>query len=300
MYIQFISFGIYILLIGCSETFVKEETVPIHEEPLKQILTPEEQLMQIIDYKNLPQSPTSMKPGFSFNTRDYTLLHSFDKTRDSISLLGKGVVMQNVVLEDNETELFCYLIVNSNSCNEARENLIDFVPSITMKMITSFTMSSADIGEFNIVPKHSSDKIVDLIHFIRNNIVVSLLVTEGEFDVESLAKKIDEKIQGLIDYDDYGIELISPQINRIISPKEKILLNNIFKITIDMAEKPTNDDLLSFIKYDEDKLNLEEQDGLNAIFEALRIGETVINFTVVDKKSLLSTTESKKINISEK
>lgn len=279
-----------LFLVVCSEFQYKEETM----------LSSEEQLKQIINYNDLPQPPTFIKPGFYFNVRDYPLLQSLKMTRDRLSLLEKDVVMQHIALEGNETELFLYFIANSISSQKAREKTISFAASMTSMMMDAFTSGPPDVGEFNIVTQHPSGKIIDMVHFVRNNIGVTVFLRGGEFEVASLARQIDENIQGMKDYDRKTIKSISPQINRITQSEKKILLNSTFEISIVVDQKHTTNDLLYIVGYDEDKINLEEDDGPQATFTALEIGETVINCTVVDRKTLLSTSDSIKINIFEK
>jgi hypothetical protein len=122
----------------------------------------------------------------------------------------------------------------------------------------------------------------------------------GKFDVARLAKQIDENIRGTKDYNQNTIKSISPQIKKINLPDKKIFLNKMFKIYIVMNQEYKQDDLLYFLQYDDDRVNLEDQDGPHAKFEALMPGETVINCTVVDRKTLLSTSDSIKINIFKK
>jgi len=264
------------------------------------MLTSEEQLKQIIKYDDLPQPPISLKPGFHFNILDYPLLQPFKKIRDSISLMKKDVVMQHIVLQNKEIYLFFYIIVSSSSCNDAREQTISAVATMSMMMMNAFTTSPADIGDFNIIPKHPTGKIVDLIHFVRNNIGVTLFLREGKFDVARLAKQIDQNIQSMKDYDQHTIKLLSPQINRVTLPDKEILLNDVFEIYIGLGQASDQDYLLYFFEYNDDNLNLEDEEGPRASFKALRPGENVINCVVVDNRNLLSTSKELIINIFEK
>jgi hypothetical protein len=274
----------------CSR-YVKEEGT---------VLSAEDRLKKIISYDSLPPCPTSLKAGFHFAVQDYPLLNSFNVEETTISaLMDANVVRQEINLTDKSNELTIYFIISSTNCVSAREQTISWASWMTSLPMDAFISGSDDIGEFNIITDHPSGRATFLIHFVRNNIGVSIVVDEGDFNIESLAKQIDKKIQNMKDSDSNAIKSISPQIKSIVSSVQKIVLNQMFTITVVMDGNHNEDELLFFVQYDEDRVNLEEQEGKTATFKALIPGETIIYFSVVDRKSLLATADSIKISIAE-
>jgi hypothetical protein len=278
------------LIIGCAGSLKKEGTM----------LTSAEQLKQIIDYDHLPQPPVSLKPGFYFNSKDYPVLESLKMTEDTISLLENGVAMQHIVLEDDDTTLFFYFIVNSKSCTELRDKFIEFVSSLTSMTMDAFNSGPSGIGEFNIIRAYPSGKISNIVHFVRNNIGITVFVREGKFDIESLARQIDRDIQKKKDYNQDTIRSVSPHVSRIQAPDHDIPLNSRFETSIIMDENSEQGGVIYIFQYDDDMINMESEDGQHRTFTALMSGKTIINCTAVDRRTLLSTSKSSEINIVDK
>lgn len=269
----------------------------IKEKPMP---TSEEKLKNIINYNGLPPAPDFLKPGICFDSADYTLPSSLEMTRDTITLLENHVVMRHIVLQDEINTIFYYLIVSSNSCNEAREQTISLIADMTMMTMDMFSLGPSDIGELSIVPIHPEKKVGNLIFFVRNNIGVAILVREGDIDVAGLSKQIDRYIKATKDYDSKALRSITPHISKIAAPDEEIILNEKFKLSIVIDQKSGQNDMLYIFQYDDEMVYIESEDGPHAVFEAVMPGKTIINCTAVNRKDLLSTSKSIEINIIDK
>lgn len=259
------------------------------------MITSEERLKQIIKYEDQPAPLASLKPGFNFAYQDYTRLESLKKTEDTISLMENNVVMRDIVLKNKETDLVLYFIVSSSSCKEAREQTISWAAGMTSMPIDVFSSGPPDIGEFSVVLSGN----IDMVHFVRNNIGVTVFLREGKLDVAGLAKQIDQKIQSMRDFTQNEIKSLLPPISGIIVSDKKYSLNKQFILTVYIDNKYSSNNLQYFFEYDDDMLNLEEEDGSKAVFKTLMPGKTFITCVVVDKINLLSSSESIEINIEE-
>lgn len=264
------------------------------------MLTPEEELKNIINYKGLPSAPTILKAGINFDSLSDTLTQYLEKTRDTVTLMENHAIMRHIVLQDNLSTIFYYLIVSSNSCLEAREQTISFVADMTMMTMDMFNSGPTDIGEFSIIPMHPEKKVGNLIFFVRNNIGISILVRKGEIDLALLSKQIDEAIVKMKSYDQDSIKSMTPNIRKIVTPDGHIVLNDRFKASIVIDAKSEQNNLLYIFQYDEEMVNVKKEDGPQAVFEAVMPGKTIINCAVVNKENLLSATKSIEITIIEK
>lgn len=255
----------------------------------------EHQLKRNIHFDDLPPSPAVLKPGFSFSPGDYHPLGHFTVQEDNISVLEASAVVRDVVLGDGNNQLFLRFIVNSSSGTAAREETISSATLLTSLPVDAYGPGPAGIGEFSIALKQRPM----LIHFVRNNIGITVFARAGVFDVVNLAKQIDGKILTRKDLGAASIQGLLPQMKEPSSPL-KVRKDTLFNVKLSIEQTSEGKDLLSFFEYDDAMLNLEDQDGPKAAFRGMKEGETVVRCTVVRKSDLLSSSRAVKVVISDK
>lgn len=201
---------------------------------------------------------------------------------DDVEPLNEGIEGEWILKKGDETILL-RIFVSCTGIEHAHQRLIEIASATTM-MTIPFKKCLRPIGTLSVYISAAENQTYI---WIFNNVCFYVRGIDTGADIEAFANWIQSFAQkGAVE----DLNSQKPQIDSIHVNPQSIYVNDIFSVRVDLAEvnqEKTIHYLYDF-NFDEQILELTDDDLNKATFKAMISGDTNISVHVADRKTLLS------------